>query len=240
MLLAPSKIGFELKKWTPLITGAATIVVLIAGLYLHGLSLPSTVEPARPLLSPPPSWSEELPKTGPSPTPSPNPTTTSQAEETVIESSDITRLVVPNVDIDVTASGETWPRRSERCKGGASECIDPPLLEEVAWYGAYALPSLPSEGSVLIFGHTNSRDADKQAFNNLLEARPDDRVTVTTKTGIFTYQVEQVELVDYATIHLSELVYEHKPDKLVLVTCNFLEDAATVVVAYLEEAHPIG
>ena len=93
---------------------------------------------------------------------------------------------------------------------------------------------------MLIFGHTNSHDADKQAFNNLLQARPDDRVTVTTKTGIFTYQVEQVELVDYATIHLSELVYEHKPDKLVLVTCNFLEDAATVVVAYLEKAHPIG
>ena len=214
----------------PLVTGITAVLALVAGVLLHLAAAVAMVEPTRgPVAADPAS---PVPRTTATAPPSAQPTTVA------IPASGIVRLEIPGLAIDVGASGETWPRASRRCHA-STVCIDPPSLTEVAWYGEYALPSVPSNDSVLVFGHTNSINAEKQAFNNLLAARTGDTVVVTTETGVFTYVVGDVALVDYAAVPTSTLVYGHRPDTVVLVTCNYLEKAATVVVATLEDARPL-
>ncbi len=211
---------------TPFVTGIAAVLALAAGVWLHVVAVTPAAEPARR-----PTAADAAPRAAATPpwTPAPTP----------IAASDIVRVEIPDLLIDVAASGETWPRPSERCHA-STVCIDPPSLTKVAWYGAYALPSVPSHDSVLVFGHTNASNVAKQAFNHLLAAQPGDRIVLTTETGSFTYVVDTVGLEDYATIHTSALVYGHRPDTVVLVTCNYLEKAATVVVGTLTEARPLG
>ncbi len=167
------------------------------------------------------------------PTSSASPSAT--AKPLIIKASDILNVKIPALHIDADASGATMPRQSDRCHA-STVCIDPPSLSQVAWYGAYARPSVPSTDSVIIFGHSNWINRQLQAFNNLPKAEKGDKIVVTTKTGVFTYQVTKRTLVDYDKIANSQLVYGHVPNRLVLVTCNAHEQAGTVVVADLVSA----
>ena len=153
----------------------------------------------------------------------------------VIEESDILRVEIPSVMIDAKVSGATMPRPSPNCHGGP-ECIDPPVLDQAAWFGAYSRPAVPSTNSVLLFGHSGSRSP--LIFNNLPAVVAGDAIIVTTQTGVFTYRANAPELVPYETSNQSKLVYESVPNKLVLVSCNDAEGAGTVVVAYLTQAVP--
>lgn len=152
-----------------------------------------------------------------------------------IRESDITGVKIPAVKIDVRASGETWPRRSSRCHA-TEYCIDPPLLKEVAWFGAYARPSLPSTNSVLIFGHSNRYSHEWQAFNNLSVVRKGDRIVVDTQTGRFVYVAHKPVLVPYDQVPTSRLIYNPVPNRTVLVTCESNQDSAVVVIADLVSA----
>lgn len=151
----------------------------------------------------------------------------------VIEASDIVRVSVPAIDLDVQVSGETSPRQTPRCKG-SDYCIDPPVPDQAAWYGDP--PSFPSTNPVLLFGHTSWSYEAYATFNDLPAMVAGDLVIVTTKTGIFTYQAKAPALVPYSEAPQSELIFGSAPEKLVLVTCNDKEAAATVVVAYLIDA----
>lgn len=153
----------------------------------------------------------------------------------VIKESDILRVEIPSVMIDAKVSGATMPRPSPNCHGGP-ECIDPPVLDQAAWFGAYSRPAIPSTNSVLLFGHSSSRSP--LIFNNLPAVVADDAIIVTTQTGVFTYRANAPELVPYETSNESKLVFEPAPNKLVLVTCNDAAAAGTVVVAYLSHAVP--
>ena len=166
--------------------------------------------------------------------PSPTPTK-SKPEPLTIKESDILSLEIPNLKIDVKASGATMPRKSERCHA-SSECLDPPSLKEVAWYGAYSRPSLPRHDTVIILGHSNRYNNVWQTFNNLPAAEKGDKVIVTTKTGVFTYTVTKKALVPYEDVPTSELIFSNAPNRVVLVTCNSRESAGTVVVATLVSA----
>lgn len=153
-----------------------------------------------------------------------------------IEESNILRIEIPSVMIDVKVSGETWPRESPNCHGG-STCIDPPTLDQAAWYGAFARPSVPSTHPVLIFGHSSA--TSPLIFNNLPAIVAKDAIIVTTETGVFTYEAKAPELVPYEESVNSKLVYERNvPNKLVLITCNDKASAGTVVAAYLTHAVP--
>ncbi|OYX43921.1 hypothetical protein B7Y94_00685 [Candidatus Saccharibacteria bacterium 32-49-12] len=160
---------------------------------------------------------------------------TRESLEQSIVASEITRLRIPSTGINVGSSGETWPRQSNRCQA-SKECIDPPNLNEIAWYGAYALPQLPSPSSVILYGHSNRFSAVEQAFNQLPDTKVGDKVIIETQTGVFTYRVHTNTLVGYDIIAESEQVYWPVPDQLVLITCNYQADAATVVIAHLESA----
>ncbi len=156
----------------------------------------------------------------------------------VINPTNIVNLKVPAVGIDVGFSGETWPRQSPNCHG-ADTCIDPPVMDQAAWYGARALPSQPSDDAVLVYGHSNWNDTSQQAFNDLPAVRQGDAVIATTENGVFTYEAVDPRLIPYEEIPTSEFVYGKEPNKIVLVTCNSKENAGTVVVAYLVHAEPL-
>lgn len=221
------------RRWVaPAILGLVAIMALIGSLWLRSM-LPEAATPERAEAEAlTPSSSMAATSTAPQ-----SNVATETEEPISIKESSILSVSIPAVKIDAKASGETWPRRSERCHA-SSTCIDPPIFREVAWYGAYARPSLPSEDSVLLFGHSNWINRDNQAFNNLPAVEAGDKVIVTTKTGRFVYKAKKPVLVDYDKIASSELVFGHVPNLVVLVTCNSAEDAATVVVADLVSAEP--
>lgn len=201
-------------------------VVALLGSYLLRQMLPEEVEPTR--VAPAPSLAAQ---------PSSLASSEQASIEVEIEASDIVRLKIPAIDVDVKSSGEAWPRRSERCRA-TTECIDPPHLDEVVWYGAYARPSVPSSDSVLVFGHSNRYDSTWQAFNDLPALLAGDVIIVTTRTGEFVYEATDPVSVPYDQVPTSELIFQHAVDRLVLVTCSINADAATVVVATLVSATP--
>lgn len=219
----------------PIITGTLAVVAFVAALIGYSM-IPTPITPERvnvPSASSQQDTSPEASATSQPTSPTAKPSAT--PKPLTIKASDIVRLKIAALKIDVGASGPTMPRKSERCHGG-STCIDPPELKTVAWYGAYARPSLPSTDSVLIFGHSNHYNAEWQTFNNLPAAEKGDKVVVTTKNGIFTYAVKKVALIKYDDVPYSELIFGHEPNRLVLVTCNAAEQAGTVVVADLVSA----
>lgn len=243
------------RHFWPIITGLLAVVCLLGAVALHTaasrLTQPETATPTQAqtvihTTRPSPAAQQTTPTAAPTSTttqtleasPSPTLETSTPSGPLPIEASDIVSVTIPALDIDVSSSGPTLPRESPRCKA-STVCIDPPSLTEVAWYDMYARPSIPSTDSVLIYGHTNSHDDQLQAFNNLLKAQVGDFITVTTQTGSFTYEATVVTLVEYAEIAYSELVYGHIPNRVVLVTCNWQESAATVVVADLVSATPV-
>lgn len=210
------------------ITGALAVLSLV--LALIGFSMvPAEIVPERADPTPVATTATQV---GPTPTPAPHESSSTKPAVPTIKASDIVRLQIPALKIDAGASGPTMPRKSERCHGG-SECLDPPELKKVAWYGAYARPALPRHDTVIILGHSNHYNNVWQTFNNLPAAEKGDKVIVTTKTGVFTYKVTKKALVPYEDVPESELIFGNTPNRVVLVTCNSREQAGTVVVATL-------
>ena len=207
-----------MKSWRTIATVAGLIAV-VAALAAYSLS-PETIQPERSAAT------EQSTATNPSP---------ALQQHATIASSVILKVQIPAVSIDAKASGETWPRESSRCHA-TTLCIDPPSLREVAWYGAYAVPSLPSSDSVLIFGHSNYQSREEQVFNNLPAVLAGDQVVVSTQTGVFTYIAQQPHRVPYHDVPTSEIIYAHVPNRVVLVTCGDSGDSAIVVVADLASA----
>ena len=145
---------------------------------------------------------------------------------------------MPAVSIDAESSGVTWPRETPRCHA-SSLCIDPPDLTKIAWYGAYALPSTPHHGSVLIYGHSNPQSSTAQIFNNLPVVHTGDAVIVTTKTGVFNYRVNVVTDVAFADVATSQLIYGTASNRVALISCDVRNNVdAIVVTADLVSAAP--
>lgn len=220
------------------VAGTVLVACLVGIFFINGLgqevSSPQRVAPdtaSSATLAPTPVV-PELPAVtvAPMETPTPPP-------PQVIEASDILNVSIASIALNVDVSGQTTPRKTENCKG-AEYCIDPPVPNQAAWYGE--TPSIPSVNPVLLFGHTSWRDPAYATFNNLLAMLAGDLVVVTTQTGVFTYKAEAPVLVPYVDAPQSETIFGWTNEKLVLVTCNDQESAATVVVAYLVSAEPLG
>lgn len=152
-----------------------------------------------------------------------------------IPASDIVSVSVASIGLDVAVSGETWPRKTQNCKGD-KYCIDPPVADQAAWYGDP--PSYPSENPVLLFGHTSWTDPAYATFNDLPAMLEGDLIVVTTETGVFTYRAEAPTIVPYSEATQSETIFGWELEKLVMVTCNNAESGATVIVGHLVESAP--
>jgi hypothetical protein len=100
----------------------------------------------------------------------------------------------------------------------------PPPIKRTGWWKDGTAPGART-GSILIAGHVDSARLGAGAFFKLRQARPRDRVTVTTSKGrTFSYRVVSVR--DYPKSRLPTSVYSLRGrPRLVLVTCGgpFLE-----------------
>ena len=94
-----------------------------------------------------------------------------------------------------------------------------PRILRTAWWRDGAAPG-DRAGAVLIAGHVDSARLGAGAFFKLHQARPGDRVKVTTAAGrTLTYRVVSVR--DYPKNRLPTSVFSRKgPARLVLVTCG--------------------
>lgn len=217
----------------PIIAGTAMVLAL-CGAAIFG-TIGAQHQPAPYRVSPAPIVSSK-PDTNQTPTeyviPDVEPT---PGAPVIIAGADIINVAVPAIDMDVLVSGKTEPRQTENCHASAV-CIDPPVPDQAAWYGD--VPSMPSVNPVLLYGHTSWSDPAYAAFNNLLATMAGDRIIVTTESGVFTYVAQAPVFVPYEDVAGSQLIYGWEAEKVVLVTCNAAEDAATVVVGYLESVAP--
>lgn len=206
----------------PAVVGIIGIVCVIGAMALNSTTT-SMPEPKRAAPAP-----VQIPLVTPEPA--------APAEEpppTAIASSAILRVSIPAIALDAASSGETWPRQTENCQE-SDYCIDPPVLDQVAWYGDP--PSLPSENPVLIFGHTSWSPDLMAVFDNLPAVVAGDEIIVTTETGVFTYTAEAPTLVPFLGAAESDVIFGWEEEKLVLVTCNTNGTDATVIVARLAHA----
>ncbi len=159
-------------------------------------------------------------------------------KSTSVAASDIVRLQVPAVSIDAGSTGVTWPRHTRRCHA-STVCIDPPESTKVAWYGAYALPSFPNHGSVLVYGHSNPNSNVRQVFNDLPAVHQGDTVIVTTKTGVFYYRTSIVTGIPFEEVATSTLIYGTAKNRIALISCDLRNSTdAVVVIADLVTATP--
>lgn len=184
-------------------------------------------------------WPRETPMALPGPTRAPTsepvetsvPTAEDTHEPIHIAGSNILRVSIASVSLDVKVSGPTEPRETANCKGGTVLCIDPPIPDQAAWYGT--VPMTESEGSVRLFGHTSENNPAFATFNSLVAVIAGDFIVVETETGIFTYRAEEPSFVPYSSVPNSELIWGNAPDRLILVTCNNKKASGTVIEAWL-------
>lgn len=165
------------------------------------------------------------------PSATPEPASEATPELAHVSASNILRVSIANVGLDVKVSGPTEPRETENCKGGTVLCIDPPVPDQAAWYGT--VPSTQSEGTVRLFGHTSENNPAYATFNNLVAVVAGDLIVVETETGVFTYRAEAPSFVPYTDVPNSELIWGNTPNRIVLVTCNNKKASGTVVEAWL-------
>ncbi len=221
----------------PAVLGAAALACVIGAFILNGQSAevasPQRVASDTSSSATPAPATPSVPPATATPTPIPTPT---ELPLPPVGASDIVNVSIASIGLDVAVSGETFPRKTQNCKGD-EYCIDPPVADQAAWYGDP--PSWPSVNPVLLFGHTSWNDPAYATFNNLPAVVQYDEVRVTTRTGVFVYEAQAPVLVPYNEAPQSETIFGWETEKLVLVTCNNAESAATVVVAHLVEVIPL-
>lgn len=155
-----------------------------------------------------------------------------------INAAPITSIAIPAIGVRARASGSILPRRSPLCKA-SEKCMDPPILNEVAWSGVYGVPSSPSKDAVLIYGHSNYRDKHQQVFNDLPAMVKGDKIIVTTEKGVFTFgAIKNPLTIPFSEVGFKRSLYTHTPGRLVLFTCGIADTgngytAASVIVAEL-------
>ncbi len=102
----------------------------------------------------------------------------------------------------------------------------PAPISRLGWWLDGQLPGSPT-GAVLIAGHVDSATAGAGALFRLHEARPGDRIRVTTRNGrTFTYRVTSVRTMPKEQLPPDIYSRKGKP-RLVLVTCGGPFDAST-------------
>lgn len=122
------------------------------------------------------------------------------------DTSAITRIVIPALDLDtvvkfVPYDGKTW------LIGG--------LKQEVAWMGDTSWPGLG--GNTGLAGHVDLADGSAGPFWNLYQLKTGDQVRLYAGARVFTYQVRQQVEVDETD--LSVVAPSTRP-QITLITCT--------------------
>ncbi len=166
------------------------------------------------------------------PVPSPTIVVTEGPQGIEPDSSEVTRLVIPNMGLDtevkyVPFNGDTW------LIGG--------LKQEIAWMGDTSWPGLG--GNTGLAGHVDLANGDAGPFWNLSALKVGDQVTLYTQKNRYVYTVSENKTVyDYETTVLDQT----NDATITMITCagwdaeleTYLQ--RLIVYAKLTEVHTLG
>ena len=162
--------------------------------------------------------------------------------EPVIKPSDIVSISIPAIGVNAKASGSIVPEVTDRCKG-SEKCMDPPILDQIAWSQGFGVPASPSTNAVLVYGHSNASSQTDQVFNDLGALVKNDKIVLITMTGRFTYILDRNPMfIPFEDIPWKQSLYENTPGRLVAFTCNLSGggyDTSAVVIAKLQSSEPL-
>lgn len=191
---------------------------------------PAMPTPTLPQFQPQPSATAflDLWPSGPTPTPltlpeypipTPPPAATPLAGVGEADSSAITRIQIPAINLDtvvkfVPYDGKTW------LIGG--------LRMEVAWMGNTSWPGLG--GNTGLAGHVDLADGSDGPFRDLDVLKPGDRVVLYTEKKVYTYQVREQAVVEPYDMYIIDPT--EKP-QLTLITCTDWDTAMRVYLKRL-------
>lgn len=141
---------------------------------------------------------------------------------------------------ETKASGPIVPTKSRYCHE-AELCYDPPIFGQVAWADGGALPQTPLKDTVYVLGHSWRKGP--AAFNKLPSVKKGDNATVTTKKGIFTFLIDNIETVPFADLAGRKDIWGVAPERLVMMTCQSNDEktqylGTLVVTGHLVAAQP--
>ncbi|MNL27408.1 Sortase family protein [compost metagenome] len=91
------------------------------------------------------------------------------------------------------------------------------------WIENFGMPGAGAADTVYIIGHACSAQCDPNmlAFNRLIDMKPGDIISLTTKAGEVSYRVTRSVTYDQeAPASEKGGTWEKQPDQLVLVSCN--------------------
>jgi LPXTG-site transpeptidase (sortase) family protein len=153
-------------------------------------------------LLPTPTELESLPDY---PIPTPNLKITPGSDEPAPDTSAITRIVIPSIEVDtivkyVPLDGLTW--------------LISGLKQEVAWMGETSWPGLG--GNTGLAGHITLRDGSNGPFRYLDDLQSGDIVNLYTEENIYTYKVRSRRVVDGDDLSVLE---QTDYPQLLLITC---------------------
>ena len=121
------------------------------------------------------------------------------------DTSAVTRIVVPALDLDTVVKFVPFDGLSWMIAG---------LQQEVAWMGNTSWPGLG--GNTALAGHVTLRSGDEGPFRYLENLQPDDIIKVYTEKNLYTYKVREIK-----TVEETDLTVVGPTDKpqLTLITC---------------------
>jgi LPXTG-site transpeptidase (sortase) family protein len=179
----------------------------------------------------PPSQMDDLPSLPDFPVPTPTLSQLSADDGASLDTSDVTRIVVPAINLDtvvkyVPFDGLTW--------------LIAGLKQEIAWMGNTSWPGLGSNTGLA--GHVTLRTGEEGPFRYLDDLQQDDIIMLYTENNLYTYKVREkktVEETDLSVVDATE-----KP-QLTLITCTGWDNRIRyyvkrlAVIADLEKVEPL-
>jgi hypothetical protein len=103
------------------------------------------------------------------------------------------RFTLSLVGEQVTVNAAVAPFRAKQRPDGIYEPVDPPQWDTAVWLEQASFPTAPGAGTVYVYGHACHHHICPftaiQRHGASYTVHDGDRVTVTTATGVLTYQV---------------------------------------------------
>ncbi|WP_277225072.1 class F sortase, partial [Mycolicibacterium hassiacum] len=124
----------------------------------------------------------------------------------------------------------------------ADECprLDPPTVEDAYWVGCRALPGTPTDGTVVVVGHSVA--GSRGVFNDLTRMVAGEQIWLTTDAGVLGYRVTRLTRYRKDEVRWAPELLTRTPGRLLLVTCytdeRGLSDQNLIVEADLFAAAP--
>jgi hypothetical protein len=125
----------------------------------------------------------------------------------------------------VTIDANVAPYQAKQRPNGAYEPVDPPQWDTAVWVEQASFPTAPGTGTVYVYGHACHHHTCPftaiQHHTDGYTVHLGDQITVTTATGVLTYQVCAVGSSPKSGSLQVPDCGQHVARDIVLVTCEY-------------------